>query len=196
MTPAPTGGAIKTEAPEDFMRQFGWLNGTGTRWDFNGAHRATQAPGGKATTAMRLTSDEVRLVHKVNGGVAMSWQIADLLTHWSRKHLRAAYVRRDGQAATGFTYGPHVQLGEGINWQWFRQALSNGTIALDPAYNMVRGGRFMTKARAQFRCNSHELGALYPSVSVHDLRHSKPSRQLAHANLRAEGITLPDWLEN
>lgn len=195
MTPAPTGGAIKSESAEGFMRKFGWINGPGTRWDFGGAHRANHVPGGKATTRLRLTDDAVELVHKVTDEVAMSWEIAALLTHWSKKHARAAYVRRDGSASGGFTYGPHVQLGEGIDWKWFRDALSNGIIALDPAYKWIVGARSMTKARAQFRCHSYELGSLYPSVTVHDVRHATPERRLAHANLAAEGITLPSWVE-
>ena len=125
----------------------------------------------------------------------MSWQISDLLTHWSRKHSRAVYVRRTGNPRTGFTNGPYVHLGEGINWNWFHQALGNGTIVLDPAYNMLVGGSSMVKERAQFRCTSHALAALYPSVRVHDLRHFKPSRTLAHADLQSQGITLPSWLE-
>lgn len=195
MTPAPTSGSVVTDAPADFMRKFGWPNRSGTRWDFNGAHRATQAPGGKATTRMVVTASEVQLVHKTSGEVAMSWQIADLLTHWAKKHANAAYVRRSGSIANGFDFGPHVQLGEGVDWKWVRQALDNGTIAVDPAYNMATGGRRMTRERAQFRCYGYELGALYPSVTVHDLRHSTPSRQLAHANLKAEGIILPHWIE-
>lgn len=194
MTPAPTGGAIVTESPEDFMRMFGWKDAKKKRWDFNGAHRSTRAPGGKATTEMDLTADEVRLVHKRSGAVAMSWQIADLLTHWTRKHLRAAYVRHGGSRANGFTFGPYIQLAEGIDWNWFRQALTNGTVVVDPAYNMKVGANSMERARAQFRCFSYELGALYPSVSAHDLRHHRPSRRLALANLRDAGITLPSWI--
>lgn len=195
MTPAPTAGSVVTDAPHDFMQKFGWPNDTGTRWDFNGAHRATQSPGGKATTDMVVTASEVQLVHKTNGEVAMSWRIADLLTHWAKKHANAAYVRRSGTSVHGFDFGPHVQLGEGVDWKWVRQALDNGTIAVDPAYNMVAGGSRMTRERAQFRCYGYELGALYPSLTVHDLRHSTPSRKLAHANLRTEGITLPPWIE-
>lgn len=195
MTPAPTGGAITTLDPEAFMRAFGRKNDTGSRWDFNGAHRAGLPPGGKATTKLAITKTEVRLVHKTQGTVAMSWRIADLLTKWSRKHSRAAYVRRTGSIAHGMTFGPHVQLGEGVDWVWFRQALDNGTIALDPAYNMRVGRRSMDRESAQFRCYSYELGALYPVVTLRDLRHSPTSRRLAHANLRTEGITLPSHVE-
>lgn len=120
--------------------------------------------------------------------------MSDLLTHWAQKHARAAYVRRSGSAAGGFTYGPFVQLGQGVDWNWFRQAMNNGTIALDPAYNMLAGAHFMRKARAQFRCEAYQLGALYPSVTAHDLRHAAMSRRLAETNMRAEGYTLPAWV--
>lgn len=71
MTPAPTGGAIKTKSAEDFMRAFGRLNDSGTRWDFTGTHRANHIPGGKATTRLNLSPSEVQLVHQVTGEVAM-----------------------------------------------------------------------------------------------------------------------------
>lgn len=193
MTPAPTGGAIVTEAPEDFMRMFGWINDAGTRWDFNGAHRAGHPPTGRASTRLHVSTDQVQLLEANTGTVAMSWQIADLLTHWSLKHSRAAYIRRGG-SADGFTFGPHVQLGEGIDWKWFLQAIENGTIVADPAYNMPVGGRSMRKARSQFRCYPYELGALYPSVTVHDLRHTGPTRTRAQANLRAGRLEVPAWV--
>ena len=176
MTPAPTGGAIVTEAPEDYMRKFGWINDAGTRWDFNGAHRAGHPPTGRASTRLHVSTDQVQLLEANTGTVAMSWQIADLLTHWSLKHSRAAYIRRGG-SADGFTFGPHVQLGEGIDWKWFLQAIENGTIVADPAYNMPVGGRSMRKARSQFRCYPYESRSAVP------VGHGpRPSTHRAHAN--------------
>lgn len=194
MTPAPTGGAVTTMSAAQFMQAFGRANAGNTRRDFNGAHTAIKDPGGKATTRLTVTANQVQLVHRVTGALAMSWRIADLLTHWSRKHALAAYVRRTGSASRGLTFGPYVQLGQGADWQRFRQAIENGTVAFDPAYNSLTNAISMTKARSQIRCYPYELGSLYTSVTVHDLRHDQGNRTMATANLRAEGLSLPTWL--
>src|SRR5690606_28206030 len=93
-----------------------------------------------------------------------------------------------------FTYGPYVHLGQGVNFAWFWQALTNGTIVVDPACNMSAGRTTLSKARYQFRCSINHLASLYPSVTAHDLRHVEPDRNLAESNLRTEGLVLPPWM--
>ena len=64
--PQPTGGAVVSEAPEDFMRKFGWITAL-ARGGTTTAPIEPEAPGGKATTMLDLTADEVRLVHQTTG---------------------------------------------------------------------------------------------------------------------------------
>lgn len=194
MTPAPTSGAVVDMTGQEFMRDFGRLNKDTQRWDFTGSHTAIRVPGGKATTKMLVSDNEVQLVHQKSETLAMGWRIPDLLDHWARKHERAAYVQYQKLAGPKeFAYGPFIHLGQGIDFGWFWQALSNGSITIDPACNMPDGSTSFKKARYQFRCSLVQLAALYPSVTVHDLRHVKPNRELALANLAAEGVTTPTW---
>lgn len=193
MTPAPTTGTVLELPAEQFMSRFGRLNASGTRWDFNGGHTALHVPGGRATTQMVVSRDEVQLVHTGTGELAMGWRVPDLLDHWARKHAHAAYVRYsrvDGR----FLFGPYTHLGEGINFTWFWQALENGTIAVDPACNMLAGATSFRKSRYQFRCAIMNLPSLYSTVRGHDLRHVEPLRSLAGANLRSERLHVPDWV--
>lgn len=194
MTPAPTLGAVVDRPAVDFMRRFGRLNDGGTRWDFTGAHTALHVPGGKSTTRMVLQGDEVRLIHKKTDEVAMGWRIPDLLDHWWKKHSLAAYVRYAKTADSKYVFGPYVHLCQGIDFPWYWEALRNGTIAIDPACNLIEGKAYFSKARYQFRCGITNLPSLYPNVSAHDLRHVEPSRRFANANLTQERLSIPDWV--
>lgn len=193
MTPAPTTGAVTDLPADQFMRRFGRLNDSGTRWDFTGAHTALRVPGGRATTRMLVSRDEVQLVHASTGELAMGWRVPDLLDHWAKKHAHAAYVRYS-RSNGKFVFGPYTHLGEGIDFTWFWQALENGAIAVDPACNMLDGATSFKKSRYQFRCAVMNLPSLYPTVRGHDLRHVDPMRRLAEANLRADRMQLPDWV--
>ena len=188
MTPVPTGGDIaKMGNTLAFMQRHGKQT-SATRWDFTVS---------KTTSTLVVTDGEVRLINAASGEIAMSWTFAKLLTHWTAKHRRAAYVRYSGNATQGYKFGPYVTLSEGISWRRFLDALKNGVIQVDPGYNIqLVNNVWKAHARAQFRVRDYALAGLYPTVAMHDLRHvKKPSRTLAHRDLQEQDVTLPSWLE-
>jgi len=104
MTPEPTGGYYKTHTFEEFMIKYGYPDKSGKpgRINFGGKYTLGNRYLG---TGLKLIcngydptlgkiidhSGEFMLVDD-SGDVASSWKFIDIISHWSLKHSKAAYV--------------------------------------------------------------------------------------------------------
>lgn len=185
MTPEPTGGYYRERGVEAFIRRFGYTDKRGRpdRMNFGGIHRV----GAKhAATRLTLTlegyekssgkisdvSSGVFLIAD-DGEVAAAWKYDDLMTHWNRKHARAAYVPsvRRSDPRLQYRYGSSIRLGEGTDFLLFLKALAKGVVYYDPGIKLERASstEASTKRRSQFRVKSRDLSALYNRLEALDL---------------------------
>ena len=181
MTPEPTGGFYKEQGVEAFVRKFGYpdKNDRPDRLNFGGIHRAGErqpttglrmqlggydAATGKitdATGAIALVSDA--------GEVAATWAFSGLLAHWSRKHMRAAYVpsMRRLEPRWQYSYGSHVRLAQRTDSLRLLAALASGAVYYDPGIKLENASTNPeVKRRSQFRVASKNISALYEKVET------------------------------
>ena len=99
------------------------------------------------------------------GEIAAEWHYASLLTHWNRKHDKAAYVPSLCQRGDPiqYRYGDRVRLGVGTDFDRFLSAISGGAIWYDPGIKLegASTARPRLKRRSQFRIRSANLDRLY-----------------------------------
>lgn len=181
MTPEPTGGYYREHGPEEFVRKFGYPDrlGRADRLNFGGLHRAgVRHP----TTALTLTlvgydPERARIID-LNGGIALVaddggqaaiWSYPGLISHWQRKHARAAFVpsqlRRDPHLQ--YRYGSKVRLGEGTDFLRFLASMASGSVYYDPGIKLegATTAHPKIKRRSQFRVRSSNLPALYTQMT-------------------------------
>lgn len=184
MTPEPTGGFYKTEGPEAFVREFGYLDklGRADRMNFGGVHRAgarqvltglTMRLRGYDASSQAITNADgaIALVDDT-GRVAASWGFAGLLAHWSRKHTKAAYVPSQSRDQPGrqYAYGPSVRLAEQTDGLRLLAAVAKGSVFYDPGIKLENAsGCARVKRRSQFRVASRDLPELYERMTLVDL---------------------------
>lgn len=177
MTPEPTGGLYSKEGVERFVRKFGYPDKLGRpdRINFGGLHYVDlQHPRTGLTLALEGFNATKGTIVDPTGGItlrsqkgelAAKWRYADLLTHWNRKHAKAAYIpslKRD-TPSLAYSFGPEVRLGEGTDFLRFLKAMDAGAVYYDPGIKLENAStkKPTTKRRSQFRVKSGDLAALY-----------------------------------
>lgn len=179
MTPEPDTGSY-LEDLGTFLQAYG--RDTNERRDFTGRHNAWQR---NARTGLTLRmegydqeSGEIvdtsggLLMRDDAGNIAAGWSFDKLLTHWSRKHARTAYVpyRKENHDIPYYTYGPNVHICEGAELKRFLKALNNSVIYHDPGINMKwNNGRWTSKKRNQFRIAWNNVSRIYESMTEETL---------------------------
>lgn len=175
LTPEPTGGLYKDAGVESFVSRFGYPDKSGVmhRLNFGGVHRVgvrhsttglTLTMQGVDAELRKISSDgELQLVSDT-GEVAASWGFDSLLSHWSRKHAKAAYIpgeRRDVPERE-YRYGNQIMLGQGTDFHSFLLALHSGCVFYDPGIKVENmDSKPKPKRRSQFRIKASDLGQLY-----------------------------------
>lgn len=183
MTPEPTAGLYKTAGVIKFVKDFGHKHpAIADRMDVTGTHKAGLRSPATGLT-LRLNGYDVGSgkITDVKGGLtlvsdkgeeAATWLFSDLITHWERKHSKAAYVpsmRRDMPSAQ-FKYGHVVRLGEGTDALRFLKAVADGVVYYDPGIHVENlSSAPVTKRRSQFRVKSRDIGHLYTTLMQEDL---------------------------
>ena len=185
MTPEPSGGVYKDEGIDYFMRKYGYpaVNGEKDRLNFGGVHKNDSLTKRTQLTMRTIgypledgkvdLSGAIALVD-MNGEIAAEWSYEKLLSHWNRKHAKAAYVgysRRTIGPEYAYYYDKEVYLGEGTDFLKFLQAVHNQDIYYDPGIKMVGASSIAPKVkkRSQFRVNFKNINFLYDKWEVVDL---------------------------
>lgn len=188
MTPEPTGGVYKDAGPEAFVRRFGYSDKRGRqdRLNFGGVYRSgarVSATGltleiSGYDTSKQTIADASGAVALVNdhGVIAASWAFSGLLSHWARKHAKAAYVPSmcRTQPDRAYAYGHIVRLAEGTDSLRLLKAFAAGHVYYDPGIKVENASTTSeVKRRSQFRIASKDISELYEKVAnvnvlIHD----------------------------
>jgi hypothetical protein len=181
MTPEPTGGYYKQFGPIAFVYKFGCPDKKGRvgRHNFTGVHRC-EIPNGQTKLTLRLVGYDKRknVITSINGAlrlidadgtVAASWNFSRLMTHWTRKHARAAYVPSvlRTEPDRRYRYGNRIRLASRTDFSLFLKAITKRLVYYDPGIKVEKSsGRPVAKLRNQFRVISRDIASLYHHVTT------------------------------
>jgi len=185
MTPEPNAGFYKDEGVKAFIRKYGYAdrNNRPDRLNFGGVHRSglrherthlTLTVEGYDAIRGRITDAEgsVSLVDDA-GAVAAAWTLSGLLSHWSKKHSRAAYVPslRRTDPVWQYSYSRFVRLAERTDSLRLLGAFAAGTVYYDPGIKLESAStpQATAKRRSQFRISPKDIPGLYESVEIVDV---------------------------
>lgn len=184
MTPEPRGGVYVEQGVERFVRRYGYADRTGRkdRLNFGGKHVFGVPCNLTGLTLLTMGFDHkkgtmrgdgsIALVREGEKEVAAEWPFSDLLTHWSRKHAKAAYVPSMvlKTPRLKYRYANIVRLGEGTDFLRFLKAVHAGVVFYDPGIKLENAsGQSKVKRRSQFRILSGDLACLYGSMTTSGL---------------------------
>ena len=129
----------------------------------------------------KMGAVEVVLVDD-HGKVAAGWSFERLMNNWGAKHNKAVYISasktvnpNEQDRLEGYellvSYEPRVIYCENSSAERLFEAISNGTIFLDPAPKFVPSDVSKNKRRAQWRVNdiTRAVEHLYERVEVREL---------------------------
>jgi hypothetical protein len=171
MTPEPDKGYYHEKGAKEFTLKYGHDAENVIKY-FTGTHKVDVF---NATSNMTLTikgfdykkgtvsdmSGGLFLINKYNEPAAI-WSFNELITHWSRKHSQACYVKytmEENNGKTGYKYFSPVYLGEKTDLSLFLKTMQSGLIVYDPATKVMLNNN--VKARSQFRINFKDINNLY-----------------------------------
>jgi hypothetical protein len=182
MTPEPTGGFYKDRGVEKFIRTFGYKDklGRADRYNFGGIYRADNRHSGThLTLQLDGYNKEKGIITKPEGSItlttdrnviAASWDFASLMSHWTRKHAKAAYVpsQRRTEPCRQYAYGGTIRLALHTDFYLFLKALALGIVYYDPGIKLegASSSKPTTKRRSQFRIASRHIASLYELVET------------------------------
>ena len=183
MTPEPTSGVYVEAGIHEFMRRYGYPDRSiADRRNFGGIHSASKFC---AATGLQLTLDGydakkakftdfnrgISLID-AKGVAAATWHYKDLLSHWTCKHAKAAYIPSLNRKEPGnqYRYGRVVRLAEGTEFRLFLEAVASGAVYYDPGIKIENvSTKPLVKKRSQFRIKSANIPALYTAVAEVDV---------------------------
>lgn len=186
MTPEPTSGLYREKGIEYFIREFGYpyKNGIPDRLNFGGIYKNGQRVDSTGLTLFLDGYDQpTGKITDTDGGIillddlereAAIWKFSDMMSHWNRKHAKAVYIpsliRKVPRQQ--YHYGNQVDLGEGTDFLMFLRAIDSGLVYYDPGIKLENASNLRPeiKRRSQFRIKPKELGALYKSFLLVDIR--------------------------
>ena len=191
LTPNPDSGEYSELPLAAFVRRYGYSDrrGRADRMNFGGVHRFGERQrltgltlglrGFDPDTPKTFDADGALILETDDGTIAAAWTFAKLLSHWNRKHDRAAFVpseRSDGRPRC-YRFGQTVQLGEGTDFPRLLGAIAGQYVYYDPGIKLVEheGATPQTKSRSQFRMKSAGLAALYERWSELDVLTGEPT---------------------
>jgi hypothetical protein len=182
MTPEPKGGVYRDKGVEYFVREYGYLDlKVADRLNFGGIHyfakphlrtNLTMVLNGYESGKITDSAGYLGLVDSA-GRLAAAWYYSDLLTHWNRKHNRAAYIPSTlrSEPERQYRYGHMVRLCRGTDFSLFLKAIFAGQVYYDPGIKVehIQDSNPVSKRRSQFRIKSRDIPILYNGIEIHDL---------------------------
>lgn len=189
MTPEPKAGIYREKGVLEFVRRYGYpdRNGIEDRLNFGGQFRVgAREPNTGLTMVLdgysaepgevtgRIDDPSSGLQLRDDGGeVAAMWPYAEMISHWNRKHARAAYVPALSRIEAGrrqFKFDREVYLGVQTDFLRFLGSMNLGRIVYDPGIKVEQNSSAtpVTKRRSQFRTKFGDLKVLYAIFGVDD----------------------------
>lgn len=172
MTPEPDAGSY-TNNLSHFLINYGRCSEI--RRDFTGNHKIgvtcettllTLNMEGFDPVKCEITDPNGGLILRDQGGnIAAGWTFNKIVSHWSKKHAKTAYVtylKNGAENNISYQFGPKILLCEGAELKPFLSSLYNGKIYYDPGVNQkLVSGKWIPKKRNQFRASWNDIGSLY-----------------------------------
>ncbi len=172
LTPEPDGGYY-LNGVEEFVEKYGEHTDRENISYFQGIHYAGSA---HPETKMRL---EVVGFDKVSGKItdangcvvllspqdemAASWSFRKILTHWCRKHNKAAYIPAEVDREPErpkYRFGKDIKLCRSTDATLLLKGVAAGAVYYDPGIKLDRSTR-KTHRRSQFRVKFKHVSMLY-----------------------------------
>lgn len=179
-TPEPDGGEY-VQGVEEFLESYGSPSKKPHVRYFRGRHFVDEV---QESTGMTLTivgydakegkiidaNGGLVLLHR-SGSVAASWSFQKILTHWCRKHNKAAYVPSEKDKTSTpahYRFGKDVRLCRGTDPCLLLANVSRGVVYYDPGirHDLLQD---KVKPRSQFRTNFKNLPSLYLETEDKDV---------------------------
>ncbi len=181
MTPEPTDGYYRDAGVEAFLSRYGYPDKSGKpgRINFGGIYAVGRDF--HADTGLKLTMNgfdaESGKITDMDGWLALTdpagepaaiWHFRNILTHWNRKHAKAAYLPSLMRTPPPeYRYGGFVQLCEETDVLLLLAAIASGSAYYDPGIKMeTTAGKPAIKRRSQFRVKHSGLAMLYRRFDV------------------------------
>jgi hypothetical protein len=186
MTPEPDGGFYVEGGVEAFVREYGYPDNKGRkdRFNFNGRHVSGSVckktnlvlslEGYDPVTATIVDSSGCIGLINADGEAVATWSFAKVLSHWKRKHSKAAYIPAIScgkeKGTVSYHYGNEIRLFEGANIVSLLKAINAGSVYYDPGIKLENAFTSpRTKRRSQFRIKSSSLSVLYHHAETVDV---------------------------
>jgi hypothetical protein len=183
LTPEPDGGSY-VDGVEEFVERYGAHTERENISYFQGIHYAgTEHP----DTGMRLEvigyDKASNKIVDANGCVALvspshdiaaSWSFRKILTHWCRKHNKAAYIPAEVDRESDrpkYRYGKNVKLCRSTDATLLLKAVAEGHVYYDPGIKLDRATS-RTHRRSQFRIKFKQVSRLYRQTDDKDVSQS------------------------
>ena len=171
MTPEPDGGEYHRMGVREFVTEYGHQTDDNKMY-FTGPYSVHEKyKYGVTRNLIVLGYDfENRKITDVNGAIVLlqddlelaSWSFAHILTHWSRKHDKACYmkyVRLPEPNRNKIDFKPSALLCETTLPEYFLDSVVDGTVYFDPGSRISEDGT--VKPRNQFRVKEKDIFKLY-----------------------------------
>jgi hypothetical protein len=172
LTPEPDGGSY-VDGVEEFVEKYGAYTERENISYFQGIHHAGKE---HPETRMRLEvigfDKSANKIVDANGCVALvshsnhiaaSWSFRKMLTHWCRKHNKAAYIPAEVDRESNrlkYRFGKDIKLCRSTDPTLLLKGITSGSVYYDPGIKLDRvTGK--THRRSQFRVNFKQVSTLY-----------------------------------
>ncbi|MEY4445795.1 MAG: hypothetical protein RL444_908 [Verrucomicrobiota bacterium] len=172
LTPEPDGGSY-VDGVEEFVEKYGEHTDRENISYFQGIHYAGTA---HPETKMRLEvvgfDKDSGKITDANGcvvllspqdEVAASWSFRKILTHWCRKHNKAAYIPAEVDRESErpkYRFGKDIKLCRSTDATLLLKGVAAGAVYYDPGIKLDRSTR-KTHRRSQFRVKFNQVSTLY-----------------------------------
>ena len=184
LTPEPDGGEY-VGGVEEFVEKYGAHTDRENISYFQGIHHAGEI---HPDTHMRLVvvgfEKSSNKITDPNGYIALlsskdeiaaSWSFRKILTHWYRKHNKAAYIPAEVNRESDrpkYRFGKDVKLCRSTDPTLLLQGVTSGAVYYDPGIKLDRGSH-KTHRRSQFRVKFNQVSMLYRQSEDLDVTLSK-----------------------
>ena len=183
MTPEPDQGFYREKGAKEFTLKYGHDAPNVIKY-FTGTHKVdVHNSTSNMTLVIKGFDFKKGTINDMSGGLYLLdinksptaiWTFNGLITHWSRKHSQACYVKysaSEKNGKSGYIYHSPVYLGERTDFSLFLKTMQSGLIVYDPATKVLLNskGNMSIKARSQFRINFRDLNRLYENFYDYDV---------------------------
>lgn len=172
LTPEPDGGSY-VGGVEEFVEKYGEHTDRENISYFQGIHYAgTEHPDTKMRIEVIGFDKNSGKITDANGcvvllspeeEVAASWSFRKILTHWCRKHNKAAYIPAEVDRESErlkYRFGKDIKLCRSTDPTMLLKGITSGSVYYDPGIKLDRAtGK--THRRSQFRVKFSNLSGLY-----------------------------------